>query len=101
MNDHMKGMVRECARRIAWSQRKAENSRMDELERSAIPLFLVMAIAAILFIIGTAVDAYADSKHAASIHNERIFALCMSGEPINAGDGVIRCSASEYKLTGR
>ena len=74
------------------AKRIAENQRIDEMERNARPLKIVVVLFLVAVLVNGLLDAYAAHKNAEQIQTADLFAQCLSGTFINSDDGVISCS---------
>ncbi|MDP4112887.1 MAG: hypothetical protein Q8924_12290 [Bacillota bacterium] len=77
---------------IDHAKRIAENQRIDEMERHARPLLIVVVGFFVALTITSLLDAYAAHKNASQIQTADLFAQCLSGTFINSDDGIISCS---------
>ncbi len=84
---------------IDHAQRIAENRRIDDMERKAMPLIVVIVLALAAILIDLSLDTYAAKRHAGEIETARIFAECLNGKDVQIDDNqYVTCSTHNLKL---
>lgn len=73
-----------------------ENKAMEELEQRGAPLLWAVYVAAVLLVIGVAVDGWQQYAELAA-QNEAMI-QCLNGKVIGLGDSVLHCEIVQHKL---
>jgi hypothetical protein len=76
----------------------AENKAIDDMERNARPLFIVLAVCFAALITDGLLDAYATHKYAGQIHASEMFVQALNGTAIDTGEGVATCTVRNNQL---
>lgn len=76
----------------------AENKVIDDMERNARPLFIVVVICFSALLIDGLLNVYATHKYAGQIQAASAFASCLNGRPIEVGDSWASCSVHKITL---
>jgi hypothetical protein len=76
----------------------AENKAIDDMERNARPLFIVLAVCLLAIVSDVLLDIYSTHQHAAQIQAASAFASCLNGQQIEVGDSWASCKITKITL---